>query len=269
MTRPRVVDRIREEEWSVGLRNREGCATKAEKVLAGGKIFSTHSQSRSRKCEEGMESGLIVHREHGGRVAFVKKSSPGNLGAELLWTTKASIKDVSTFQIQAITCSCSGSGASHLRRMIAGVKAQIQLLGDYVVAAMSSLLSLLQFRFIEFTVIMELLACLARSVRRHRNSGGSWVMTLRLTGSGPTQPDNTDALQQVGWKLAQLAETIGVKFEFQGFVANSLADLDDEILDLRSSIETEVVVVNSVFELHRLLARPGAVEKVLNSVKQS
>lgn len=90
---------------------------------------------------------------------------------------------------------------------------------------------------------------------------------FRLTGIGPPQPDNTDALQQVGWKLAQLAETIGVEFEFRGFVANSLADLDASILDIRPS-ETEAVAVNSVFELHPLLSRPGAIEKVLNSIKQ-
>ncbi|MCD9646296.1 hypothetical protein HAX54_036026 [Datura stramonium] len=90
---------------------------------------------------------------------------------------------------------------------------------------------------------------------------------FRLTGIGPPQPDNTDALQQVGWKLAQLAETIGVEFEFRGFVANSLADLDASILDIRPS-ETEAVAVNSVFELHRLLSRPGAIEKVLSSIKQ-
>lgn len=90
---------------------------------------------------------------------------------------------------------------------------------------------------------------------------------FRLTGIGPPQPDNTDALQQVGWKLAQLAETIGVEFEFRGFVANSLADLDASILDIRPS-ETEAVAVNSVFELHRLLSRTGAIEKVLNSIKQ-
>ncbi|KAM0960616.1 hypothetical protein ACFX2I_025531 [Malus domestica] len=89
---------------------------------------------------------------------------------------------------------------------------------------------------------------------------------FRLTGIGPPQPDNTDALQQVGWKLAQLAETIGVEFEFRGFVASSLADLTPSMLDIRPS-EGEVVAVNSVFELHRLLARPGAVDKVLSSIK--
>ncbi|WCJ25229.1 GRAS family transcription factor family protein [Euphorbia peplus] len=89
---------------------------------------------------------------------------------------------------------------------------------------------------------------------------------FRLTGIGPPQPNNTDTLQQVGWKLAQLAETIGVEFEFRGFVANSLADLEPEILDLRPA-EIETVAVNSVFELHRLLARPGGMDKVLSSIK--
>ncbi|KAF8398989.1 hypothetical protein HHK36_014854 [Tetracentron sinense] len=88
--------------------------------------------------------------------------------------------------------------------------------------------------------------------------------TFRLTGIGPPQPDNTDTLQQVGWKLAQLAETINVKFEYRGFVANSLADLDASMLDIRAG---EAVAVNSVFELHRMLARPGAIEKVLGSIK--
>ncbi|KAJ1387095.1 Transcriptional factor DELLA, N-terminal [Sesbania bispinosa] len=89
--------------------------------------------------------------------------------------------------------------------------------------------------------------------------------TFRLTGIGPPQNDNTDALQQVGWKLAQLAQTIGVQFEFRGFVCNSLADLDPNMLEIRPG---EAVAVNSVFELHRMLARPGSVDKVLNTVKK-
>ncbi|KAL1569709.1 DELLA transcription factor 2 [Salvia divinorum] len=86
---------------------------------------------------------------------------------------------------------------------------------------------------------------------------------FRLTGIGPPQPDNSDALLQVGWKLAQFAERIGVEFEFHGLVTNSLADLDAKI---RGS-DTETVAVNSVFELHQLLARPGAMEKVLDLIK--
>nr|QCQ83071.1 DELLa protein GAI1-like protein [Ambrosia artemisiifolia] len=89
--------------------------------------------------------------------------------------------------------------------------------------------------------------------------------TFRLTGIGPPSGDNTDHLQEVGWKLAQLADTIHVKFEYRGFLAESLADLEPAMLDLR---EDEVVAVNSVFEMHELLARPGAVEKVLLAVKE-
>ncbi|XP_022776430.1 DELLA protein GAIP-B-like [Durio zibethinus] len=90
---------------------------------------------------------------------------------------------------------------------------------------------------------------------------------FRLTGIGPPSHDNLDHLQEVGWKLAQLAETIHVEFEYRGFVANSLADLDASMLDLRPS-EVEAVAVNSVFELHKLLARPVAIDKVLSMVKQ-
>ncbi|KAG6716396.1 hypothetical protein I3842_04G047000 [Carya illinoinensis] len=87
---------------------------------------------------------------------------------------------------------------------------------------------------------------------------------FRLTGIGPPQADNMDALQQVGWKLAQLAEAIGVEFQFRGFVANSLADIDPSMVDVRPD---EAVAVNSVFELHPMLARPGAIDKVLSSIK--
>ncbi|KAK1374666.1 DELLA protein GAI [Heracleum sosnowskyi] len=89
--------------------------------------------------------------------------------------------------------------------------------------------------------------------------------TFRLTGIGPPSNDNTDHLQEVGWKLAQFAETIHVKFEYRGFVANSLVDLNACMLHLR---EGETVAVNSVFELHQLLARPGAIEKVMSAVAQ-
>ncbi|CAN1122712.1 DELLA protein GAI [Linum perenne] len=89
---------------------------------------------------------------------------------------------------------------------------------------------------------------------------------FRLTGIGPPQPNNADNLQQVGWKLAHLAETIGVEFEFRGFVAKSLADLEPEMLDLRPA-DVEAVAVNSVFELHRLLGQSGGIDKVLSSIK--
>ncbi|CAA7401476.1 unnamed protein product [Spirodela intermedia] len=114
--------------------------------------------------------------------------------------------------------------------------------------------------------------------------------SFRLTGIGPPQPDNSDALQQVGWKLAQLAESMHVEFEYRGFVAASLADLEPYMLELASSSrsssssgdrrrkgdsaaaageeqEEEVLAINSVLELHKMLARSGAVEKVLGTVR--
>ncbi|PIM97694.1 hypothetical protein CDL12_29833 [Handroanthus impetiginosus] len=139
-------------------------------------------------------------------------------------------------------------------------------------------------KFAHFTANQAILESFAGATRVHvidfgLNQGMQWPAlmqalalrpggppTFRLTGIGPPQPDNTDALQEVGWKLAQLAESIGVEFEFRGFVANSLADLDANMLDIRPS-NVETVAVNSVFEMHRLLARPGAVDKVLNSIK--
>ncbi|PIN19906.1 hypothetical protein CDL12_07417 [Handroanthus impetiginosus] len=84
--------------------------------------------------------------------------------------------------------------------------------------------------------------------------------SFRLTGIGPPSHDD-----EVGWKLAQSAETINIEFEYRGFVANSLADLDASMFDIR---EGETVAVNSIFELHQLLARPGAVENVLRVVRE-
>ncbi|KAH6762910.1 GRAS family transcription factor family protein [Perilla frutescens var. hirtella] len=88
--------------------------------------------------------------------------------------------------------------------------------------------------------------------------------TFRLTGIGQPSHDETDHLQDVGWRLAQLAESINVEFEYRGFVASSLADLDAAMFDIR---EGETVAVNSIFELHQLLARPAAIEKVLQVVR--
>lgn len=89
---------------------------------------------------------------------------------------------------------------------------------------------------------------------------------FRLTGIGPPRLDDadSDALSQVGLKLAELARTIKVRFEFRGLVYNSLTDLDPSVLEIRPG---ESVAVNAVFELHRLLARPGAIESVLATIK--
>ncbi|XP_027152727.1 DELLA protein GAI1-like [Coffea eugenioides] len=138
-------------------------------------------------------------------------------------------------------------------------------------------------KFAHFTANQAILEAFANKNRVHvidfsMKQGMQWPALLqalalrpggppsfRLTGIGPPSHDNTDHLQEVGWKLAQLADCIKVEFEFRGFVANSLADLDASMFDIR---EGETVAVNSIFELHQLLSRPGAIEKVLSAVKE-
>lgn len=139
-------------------------------------------------------------------------------------------------------------------------------------------------KFAHFTANQAILEAFGTASRVHvidfgLNQGMQWPPLMqalalrpggppvfRLTGIGPPQPDNRDALHQVGSKLAQLAEAIGVQFHFSGFFANSLADLEPSMLDICPP-EVETLAVNSVFELHRLLARPGAIEKVMASIK--
>ncbi|XP_074582632.1 DELLA protein RHT-1-like [Curcuma longa] len=97
--------------------------------------------------------------------------------------------------------------------------------------------------------------------------------SFRLTGIGPPQPDNSDELQEVGWKLTMLSENIGIDFHFRGFLASSLADVEPQMLLEPEGKKgerdggDEAVAVNSVMELHQLLARPGAVEKVLGMAR--
>ncbi|CAN7140871.1 unnamed protein product [Brassica rapa subsp. narinosa] len=91
--------------------------------------------------------------------------------------------------------------------------------------------------------------------------GGS--PSFRLTGVGG--PSEGDGIQQLGWKLAQLAQAIGVEFEFKGLTVERLTDLEPEMFETRP--ESETLVVNSVFELHPVLARPGSIKKLLATVK--
>ncbi|KAG6405543.1 hypothetical protein SASPL_133133 [Salvia splendens] len=138
-------------------------------------------------------------------------------------------------------------------------------------------------KFAHFTANQAILEAFAGKTRVHvidfsMKQGMQWPALLqalalrpggppsfRLTGIGPPSHEETDHLQEVGWRLAQLAESINVEFEYRGFVASSLADLDAAMFEIR---EGETVAVNSIFELHQLLARPGAIEKVLQVVSK-
>ncbi|KAL0730077.1 hypothetical protein Bca4012_026170 [Brassica carinata] len=86
--------------------------------------------------------------------------------------------------------------------------------------------------------------------------------SFRLTGVGSP---SDQGIQRLGWKLAQLAQAVGVEFEFKCLTAERLSDLKPEIFKTRP--ESETLVVNSFFELHTLLAQPGSIEKLLTTVK--
>lgn len=105
------------------------------------------------------------------------------------------------------------------------------------------------------------------------NQWPSLLQALALRLGGPpsvrltaiVQSDNTGSLQEVGYKLGHLAESVGIKFEFRGFEVDSLSNIDASVLYIRPGDE-EVLAVNSVFEMHRLLAEPREIEKVLNLI---
>uniref|UniRef100_A0A1J3F489 DELLA protein n=1 Tax=Noccaea caerulescens TaxID=107243 RepID=A0A1J3F489_NOCCA len=138
-------------------------------------------------------------------------------------------------------------------------------------------------KFAHFTANQAILEAVTTARRVHvidlgLNQGMQWPALMqalavrpggppsfRLTGIGPPQTENSDSLQQLGWKLAQFAQAVGVEFEFKGLAAESLSDLEPEMFESRP--ESETLVVNSVFELHRLLARSGSIEKLLATVK--
>ncbi|GLJ52002.1 hypothetical protein SUGI_1105390 [Cryptomeria japonica] len=74
---------------------------------------------------------------------------------------------------------------------------------------------------------------------------------FRLTGIGPRQPDGSDVLQEVGMKLAHLAESVNLEFSFRGYVVSNLSNLKPWMLDIKPGVEA--VAVNSILQLHRLI----------------
>ncbi|XBI77036.1 hypothetical protein VPH35_070207 [Triticum aestivum] len=85
--------------------------------------------------------------------------------------------------------------------------------------------------------------------------------SFRLTSIAPPRP-NKNFLQQLGWNLAQFAHTIQVDFHYRGLVAATLAYLEPSMLQPEGEEEDR----NEEPEMHRLLAQPGALEKVLGTV---
>ena len=229
---------------------------------------------------------LVDHQEAGVRLVHTLLACPEAVQQENLKLADALVKHVGI--LAASQAGAMRKVASYfaqaLARRIYGIFPEETLDSSFSdVLHMHFYESCPYLKFAHFTANQAILEAFATAGRVHvidfgLRQGMQWPAlmqalalrpggppTFRLTGIGPPQPDNTDALQQVGWKLAQLAQNIGVQFEFRGFVCNSLADLDPKMLEIRPG---EAVAVNSVFELHRMLARPGSVDKVLDTVKK-
>lgn len=91
---------------------------------------------------------------------------------------------------------------------------------------------------------------------------------LRLTGIGPPSPDGRDSLREVGWRLAELARSVNVRFAFRGVAALRLEDVKPWMLKVGPK---EAVAVNSILQLHRLLGsdptRSSPMETVLGWIR--
>ncbi|KAG0484623.1 hypothetical protein HPP92_008702 [Vanilla planifolia] len=77
---------------------------------------------------------------------------------------------------------------------------------------------------------------------------------LRLTVLGPPSADGRNSLCEVGHRLADLAYSVGVPFDFRVVVAVNLDEVRPRMLRVEPG---EAVAVNSVLQLHRLLRDPG------------
>ncbi|KAK0571382.1 hypothetical protein LWI29_014920 [Acer saccharum] len=85
---------------------------------------------------------------------------------------------------------------------------------------------------------------------------------LRLTGIGPPSPDGRDSLREIGMRLAELAQSVNIKFAFRGVAASRLEDVKPWMLEVRSK---EALAVNSIMQLHKLLGSP--MEMVLGWIR--
>ncbi|KAK3028065.1 hypothetical protein RJ639_039356 [Escallonia herrerae] len=91
---------------------------------------------------------------------------------------------------------------------------------------------------------------------------------LRLTGIGPPSPDGHDSLREIGLRLAELARSVNVRFAFRGVAASRLDDVKPWMLQVNPK---EVIAVNSIMQLHKLLgsdpSRGSPIDPVLEWIR--
>lgn len=99
-----------------------------------------------------------------------------------------------------------------------------------------------------------------------RQSGDA--ISFHLTTIGPILSKNGDYLNEILERIPAKAKRLHFEFEVKHVVANTPAEIVEAALKLERSSEDETIVVVWEFELHKLLAQPGATESVLSKLKE-
>lgn len=94
------------------------------------------------------------------------------------------------------------------------------------------------------------------------------AISFHLTSIGPILSKKGDYLNEILEKLPKEAKKLPIEFEVKHMVASSPAEMVEAALKLERSSEDETIVVRWEFELHKLLAQPGAIETVLSKLKE-
>ncbi|KAJ6371780.1 hypothetical protein OIU77_002155 [Salix suchowensis] len=94
------------------------------------------------------------------------------------------------------------------------------------------------------------------------------AISFHLTTIGPILSKNGDYLNEILEKLPAEAKKLPIEFEVKHVAANTPAEIVEAALKLERSSQDETIVVRWEFELHKLLAQPGATESVLSKLKE-
>uniref|UniRef100_A0A6N2LDU2 NLP1-9 GAF domain-containing protein n=1 Tax=Salix viminalis TaxID=40686 RepID=A0A6N2LDU2_SALVM len=90
------------------------------------------------------------------------------------------------------------------------------------------------------------------------------AISFHLTTIGPLLSNKGDYLNDILERLPADAKKLPIEFEVKHVVANTPAEIVEAALKLERSSQDETIVVVWEFELHKLLAQPGATDNSIN-----
>ncbi|KAF9663185.1 hypothetical protein SADUNF_Sadunf17G0012000 [Salix dunnii] len=92
------------------------------------------------------------------------------------------------------------------------------------------------------------------------------AISFHLTSIGPILSNKGDYLNEILEKLRAKAKKHPIEFEVKHVVANTPSEIVEAALKLERSSQDETIVVRWEFELHKLLAQPGATERQISNL---